>query len=205
MPVLDSPRRSQAERRDEAESRLITAALRIVAERGIERLTLAEVGVAAGYSRGLPAHYFNSKSGLIVRLAQHVTGEFALKLMTGEKHKPGLDRLMDVVRLYFDTARKNQVETRALLVLLGAGLNNETIGRELAEVTARSVAEIEADLVAAVRARSAHPEMDTKAQATLILATLRGTISQWLMSPRSVDLARLRNEMITALLRSLKR
>ena len=52
--------RTQSDRRDTAEARILDAALRIVAERGTDGMTLAEVGEAAGYSRGLPAHYFGS-------------------------------------------------------------------------------------------------------------------------------------------------
>ena len=53
-------RRSHAERREEAERRLLEAAMEIVAKRGTVRMTLAEVGEAAGYSRGLPAHRFGN-------------------------------------------------------------------------------------------------------------------------------------------------
>jgi len=60
-----SPRRTQAARREEAERRLLEAALGVVARRGSVRMTLAEVGEAAGYSRGLPAHRFGSKAGLL--------------------------------------------------------------------------------------------------------------------------------------------
>ena len=54
MLPVKAERRSQAQRRDEAERRLLSAAVRLVGERGLERITLAEVGEAAGYSRGLP-------------------------------------------------------------------------------------------------------------------------------------------------------
>ena len=41
-------RRTQTERRDEAEQRLFKAAVALVAERGLERVTLADIGEAAG-------------------------------------------------------------------------------------------------------------------------------------------------------------
>ena len=53
-------RRTHAQRREQAEQRLLEAALGIVAQRGSIRMTLAEIGEAAGYSRGLPAHRFGS-------------------------------------------------------------------------------------------------------------------------------------------------
>ena len=63
------PRRSHAQRREESERRMLDAALAIVARRGTVRMTLAEVGEAAGYSRGLPAHHIGSKAGLVQALA----------------------------------------------------------------------------------------------------------------------------------------
>src|SRR5258706_15864354 len=93
-------RRSQAERRSEAELRLLHAALRIVAEQGLERFTLAEVGEAAGYSRGLPAHYFGSKEGLVGKLAAHIVGGFGRGLVRAEKHEAGLERLLGTVSYY---------------------------------------------------------------------------------------------------------
>jgi AcrR family transcriptional regulator len=74
VTAIGSERRSQAGRRDEAEQRLLAAAVRLVAEQGLERITLADVGAAAGYSRGLPAHYFGSKAGLVVALAGQLIG-----------------------------------------------------------------------------------------------------------------------------------
>jgi len=196
-------RRSQAERRDEAEQRLLRAATQLVAERGVERITLADVGEAAGYSRGLPAHYFGSKAGLIVALAERMVEGFGEALGRVERHAPGLERLLGTVRFYFDSARKDPVGTRALFVLLGDGLSNDLVRDQLAELNARSVKAFEANLAAAIRAGEARADIDAKAQALLILAGLRGAVSQWLLSPRSIDLARVRDEMAASLQRSL--
>ena len=196
-------RRSQAERRDEAEQRLLRAAVALVAERGLERITLADVGEAAGYSRGLPAHYFGSKSGLIVTLANHLVESFGRALIRSEHHAPGLERLIGAVAFYFDSARKDPVGTRALFVLLGAGLSSDLIQAQLAALNARSVGAFETNLRAAIQAGEARADIAVKAQATLILAALRGAVSQWLLAPRGVDLAAARDEMTATLRRSL--
>src|SRR5215469_2692749 len=69
-------RRSQAERRAEAEQGLLDAALRLFAKKGVESATLAEIGDAAGYSRGLANHHFGSKAALVERLAQRSRARF---------------------------------------------------------------------------------------------------------------------------------
>src|SRR5580704_15175490 len=125
VAVAKAERRSQAERRDEAEQRLMAAAVRLVAERGLERMTLSEVGEAAGYSRGLPAHYVGGKNGMVVSLASHIIGGFSRALARAETQDHGpLDRLLGAVAFYLRSAGRDPVGTRALFVLLGEGLSN---------------------------------------------------------------------------------
>jgi AcrR family transcriptional regulator len=196
-------RRSQAKRRDEAEQRLLAAAVRLVGERGLERITLSEVGEAAGYSRGLPAHYFGGKSGMVVSLVQHIIDGFGRALMRAEHHDQGLDRLLGTVAFYFQRARSDPVGARALVVLLGEGLNNELVADRLAELNARSAGAFEADLAAAVAAGEVRPDINVEAQAILILATLRGAVSQWLLAPDAIDLSAISAAFVAALRRSL--
>jgi AcrR family transcriptional regulator len=196
-------RRSQAERRDEAEQRLLAAAVRLVAERGLAGLTLSEVGEAAGYSRGLPAHYFGGKSGLIVTLAAHLISRFGRALDRSEHHGLGLERLLGTVAFYFDSAARDPAGTRALFVLLGEGLGNALVSDRLAELNARSAKAFEINLRAAVAAGEIRDEIDARSQGILILSTLRGAVGQWLLAPGAIDLAALRAEFVASLQRSL--
>jgi AcrR family transcriptional regulator len=201
--ALKAERRSQAERRDEAEQRLLAAAVRLVGERGLERITLAEVGEAAGYSRGLPAHYFGGKDGLVVALAGHLIDGFVHALERTERHRPGLDRLLGMVGFYLGSARKTPAATRALLVLLGEGLSNSLVTERLAHLNARSAKAIELNLRAAVAAGDVRKDLDVTSQALLILASLRGAIGLWLLAPDAVDLRAVRNEFVASLRRNL--
>ena len=87
-------RRTQPQRREEAEQRLLDAALSIVARRGAVRMTLAEVGEAAGYSRGLPAHRFGSKAGLVHALAVTIGARFGQQREQGPALAPGLESIV---------------------------------------------------------------------------------------------------------------
>ena len=68
--------RTQEVRRTEAEQRLVAAAAEMVGEVGPSRVTLANVGERAGYSRGLATHHFGSKGALMQRLVETVTHQF---------------------------------------------------------------------------------------------------------------------------------
>jgi AcrR family transcriptional regulator len=201
--ALKAERRSQAQRRDDAERRLLAAAVRLVGERGVERITLTEVGEAAGYSRGLPAHYFGGKEGLIVALAGHIIESFGRALERIEHHRPGLERLLGMAAFYLDSARKEPVATRALFVLLGEGLSNQTVTERLAQLNARSAQAIETNLRAGIAAGDVRKDVDVQSQALLILAALRGAVGLWLLAPDGVDLRAVRDEFVASLRRSL--
>ena len=196
-------RRSQAQRRDQAEQRLLEAAIRLVGERGLARITLAEVGEAAGYSRGLPAHYFGGKDGLVVALASHLIENFGRALERSEHHGPGLDRLLGTVAFYLDRAGKAPAAIRALFVLLGEGLSNDLVTERLAQLNARSAKAIAMNLRAAVAAREVRADVDPEAQAILILAGLRGVVGLWLLAPAAIDLGAVRDEFLASIRRSL--
>jgi AcrR family transcriptional regulator len=198
-------RRSHAERRSEAEQRLLAAGVRLVADQGLERVTLADVGEAAGYSRGLPAHYFGGKAGLIVALARHIVEGFGRALDRTEHHGRGLPRLLGTAVFYFDSARRDPTGTRALFVLLGEGLANPLISDQIAALNARSAKAFELNLRAAIDAGAVRDDIDARAQAILILAALRGAVGQWLLAPGAIDLAAVRDEFVASLKRSLER
>jgi AcrR family transcriptional regulator len=196
-------RRSQAERRDEAEQRLLGAAIRLVAEQGLDRITLADVGEAAGYSRGLPAHYFGNKAGLIVALAKHLIDNFSRAMDRSGEHGRGLARLLGAVNFYLDSVVKDPVRSRALFVLLGEGLANPLVSEPIAALNARSVDGFEANLRASIAMGEVRSTIDARAQATLILAALRGLVGLWLLAPQAVAMAAARDEFVASLKRSL--
>ena len=65
---LDRTRRTQAQRRDESEQKLLRAAGDVIAERGVTAATFEAIGAQAGYSRGLATQKFGSKQGMIEAL-----------------------------------------------------------------------------------------------------------------------------------------
>ena len=196
-------RRTQTERRDEAEQRLVKAAIALVAERGLERITLADVGEAAGYSRGLPGHYFGSKAGMIVMLAERLIDGFGHALARAEHHTPGLARLLGAVRFYLDSAARDPVATKALFVLLGDGLSNPLIREPIARLNASGARSFASEIRAGIEAGEVRPGVDPDGQGLLLLAQLRGAVGFWLLSPETIDLARVREEMVASVTRNL--
>jgi AcrR family transcriptional regulator len=70
-------RRTQAERRAETERRVLDATMAIIADRGVRAVTMAAVGEAAGYSRGIVNHQFGTRRALMAAVAETVQSRFA--------------------------------------------------------------------------------------------------------------------------------
>jgi AcrR family transcriptional regulator len=63
----------------------------LVGEVGPARVTLANVGECAGYSRGLATYHFDSKGALMQRLVDAVTDEFRETLIEGSRSDSPMD------------------------------------------------------------------------------------------------------------------
>src|SRR3954454_23920151 len=111
---MTTARRTQRERRDQAESALLTAAAELVVEAGVPALTLARVGERAGYSRGIVTHHFGSKQALLEALAHSAQSGF----VTGLEDVPaGLEHLLRLITGYVGALAGAGQASRAFLLL----------------------------------------------------------------------------------------
>src|SRR3546814_2607077 len=85
-------RRTKEERRHESESRLLAAAVKLIAEKVANGFTLAEVGHEAGYSRSRPGHYFETKEALLARVVEHITQQ-SLAAIVDPDVEPGIESM----------------------------------------------------------------------------------------------------------------
>jgi len=196
-------RRTHSERREEAEQRMVEAAVTIVAERGLEDLTLAECGQAAGYSRGLAAHYFGCKEDLIAAIATHIVGDYGKRLQSGGRSKRGLQGLIDSVSFYIESGRSNVTVLRAFHAVLGSSLNHAKLSAAIARVNRESIAGFAMGIRHGVEQGEIRADVDPVAQSSLLIATLRGVMSQWLIDPEHVDLNAIAEELAVSLRRNL--
>ena len=113
-----SPHRTQQERREEAELRLLEAARQIIARKGWVGMTLAEVGEAAGFSRGLAAHHFGSKSMLLRAVAAYINQTFLREIQSSMPQQEGVHALLGFVDGYLKRSDPQWTNTRALLMMM---------------------------------------------------------------------------------------
>lgn len=203
-PVV-SPRRrrTQAERREEAERLILDAAVRLVAEKGLDEFTLADAGEAAGYSRGLPAHYFGSKADLLSAVADHIREWFSTGLRTRvDQRRRGLANLIAGIDFYIGACDTDRTMLLALHTVLAGALHKPPLAQTIARLNRESVEEIEGAIRAGIANGEIRRNIDPRAWSILILSSVRGIVAQWLVDPDHVDLLPLRANLIATLKRN---
>jgi AcrR family transcriptional regulator len=199
IPAKRLQRRSHAERREEAERRLLDAAMEIVARRGTVRMTLAEVGEAAGYSRGLPAHRFGSKAGLVQALAGHIGERFGQQRQSQPALAPGLAAIVGNIHFYFSRQGDAWMASRALLVMMTESCMAQQPGSDLRAVVAAynrsALAWFEQHIRTGIALGEMAPGTDPAITAVILLGAMRGVMLQWLVDEH-IELPAVRDRLM---------
>lgn len=131
MATQAANRRSQRERSEESDNRLLAAAAEIIATEGYAAATLERVGERAGFSRGLASRKYGSKDGLIEavirRVSTHVHHQTDLAVAGTEGP---LGRLLATVDRFADLV-VTDTSVRAYFVLFSAMIANALETREV--------------------------------------------------------------------------
>jgi AcrR family transcriptional regulator len=188
--------RTQEQRRIDAERRLVRAAAELVGEVGPTRVTLANVGQRAGYSRGLATHHFGSKGALMQRLVEVVTSQFRDAISQQSQSDSPLDQLRQLVDFYFQVVSDLQPVNRARLVLWADAVAgpSEDVRDQMVSADREFREEIEKRIQLAVSAGDVPDDVDPVGLATVIVAMLRGVALQHLLDEQ-VDLVAARGEV----------
>jgi len=177
MPA--KPRRTQRERREETERKVLTAATALIAERGSRALTLAAVGEAAGYSRGIVTHQFGSRENLlraVVRDAQ----TFPLPDAAGS----AADWLAELVRAYLDNVTSRGPSARAFLQMWGEAIAADPVLMPLyAEQDANFRRLLAGKVREGIEDGSIRADADPEALAVSLVGLVRGIALQLISTP----------------------
>lgn len=121
--VLKVPeRRTQSDRRQQSEAELLRAAAELIAEQGVAAATFENIGIRAGYSRGLVTQRFGSKQGLIEALI----GRLQARLQTQMDDRrldevDGLEAVLGFVDAFLTNLSRDG-EMRAYFVLMAGAV-----------------------------------------------------------------------------------
>ena len=195
--------RTQLERRSEAEARLLATARELVARRGWARTTLAEVGEAAGYSRGLAGHYFGSKTGLLRAITQQINNTLMEELEKAPTVEAGLEAVLAFISIYLGRRDPTWTNTRTLLLLMTEALLE---GSENADQMVIFNASMFQYLEKNIRIGIEKGEIDKSVSAPLgaefVVGTLRRMMLQRLVRGGDVGALAMRKHLVTMVRRA---
>jgi len=127
-----SKRLTQADRTALSERRTLEAAVALMGERGYEKTTLAAIGKAAGYSRGLATHLFGSKAELFARVIRWISDRARRQFEPALQGRTGVEALFAFADAHREFADENPGMTRALYVLWFQSLITDSPMRDAA-------------------------------------------------------------------------
>jgi AcrR family transcriptional regulator len=163
---------------------MTAAAVELIAARGLAGTTLAAIGEAAGYSRGLATQRFGSKAGLLRHVLKRVSREWLRRLDLAVGDKVGLEALgaaLDTQRGFILEA-PNDVRTMYLLWFQSIDPDAEyrpnvaEVHRQQRETVAGWLAEGQSRGLIAASA-------DPRRVAEHFCAAVAGIVFHWLVNP----------------------
>ncbi|MFB1296403.1 TetR/AcrR family transcriptional regulator [Mycobacterium sp. pW049] len=192
-------RRTQAERSAQTRSRVLDAAAALVAAHGSHAVSLAAVGAAAGYSRGIVNHHFGSKTRLLEELIRY-TQQFDV----ATDSPTGLGRLTQFIRTYLGGMHERSPRSEAFLKMWAESAGAEPLlGALFAERDAAFREHISALIRDGLIDGSIGRTVDPTVAAVAVIGLLRGTAMMSMSTARDVSVAELSAEVARAVERSL--
>lgn len=214
-PFPKPPRRTQADRRAISEQKIIDAAMRVIGRKGTDRLTLSEVGAEAGYSRGLPAHLFGNKEGLLLSVVErfisyHMMGHTHFALPDWEPGQ-GLKRLRTIIHTWTTTGVRFPEYYRTYLILSGEAAREESARMSVAlrtrirNINSRTREELGRYLRQGKKHGEVAADVDPDHEAMLMMGTLLGLLAFWVLDPNAFNLRKVADRSLEDLLTRLER
>ncbi len=192
-------RRTQAERRAETRQRVLDAATTLVAAHGSRAVTVAAVGEAAGYSRGIVNHHFGSRARLLEELIRY-TQRFDVPTESSN----GLGRLTQFVEAYLRGMHERSPRSEAFLKLWTESTGSEpSLAPLFAERDASFRELLEQYIRDGLTDKSIRRETDPTLAAVAIIGLLRGTAMMAFSTARDVAVDELASEVASGVARSL--
>jgi AcrR family transcriptional regulator len=199
MPEAPTIRRTQAERRAETRYRVLDAATKLVAAHGSRAVSLAAVGEAAGYSRGIVNHHFGSKANLLEELIKH-TQQFDVPTDADT----GLGRLTQFVEAYLGGMHERSPRSEAFLKLWTESTGAEpSLGPLFAQRDAWFRELLAQHITDGISDGSINPEVNAQIAALALIGQLRGTAMLVFSTARDIPIEDISAEVARYVGRSL--
>jgi AcrR family transcriptional regulator len=196
---------TQPERSALSDARMADAAVALICERGAGATTLKDVGLRAGYSRGLASYRFGTKAGLWSFLIRMIGEEWLAELQQAVADTSGVDTIHAAVDAHCRFLLDSSERIRAFYILWFESVGPDPALREvITGAHQRRQRDVEAWIRGGIEAGTVGPDVDVPAVAEQFCAAIIGIVYTWLVSPLAHGEVRhlhagLKQQMTTAL------
>lgn len=184
--------RTQEERREESVNGMIKAAIELIAENGVAGVTMADVGIRAGYSRGLAHTHFGSKEKLLSECLAYLAEDFNAQRKKDGANTQGIDGIYSLVDAYTQRPEDAVMRIRAMLfIVLDSSVANSQLYGFVHDYNEKNMAYAEYKLNEAKALGQIRADVDTRSAAVIIMSLMRG-ISVHRLNEGTVDATAIR-------------
>jgi len=175
---------TQEERSALSDARMADAAVALICERGAGATTLKDVGLRAGYSRGLASYRFGSKAGLWAFLIRRIGEEWLAELQGSVAGTTGVARIHAAVDAHCRFLLDSPDRIRAFYILWFESVGPDPALREvITGAHERRQRDVEEWIRGGIAAGTVRPDVDVRAVAEQFCAAIIGIVYTWLVSP----------------------
>jgi AcrR family transcriptional regulator len=176
--------RTQEERSALSDARMADAAIRLICERGAAATTLKDVGIEAGYSRGLAGYRFGSKAGLWSFLVKTIGEEWRAELQREVAGTTGVATIHAALDAHARFLLESSDRIRAFYVLWFDSVGPDpTLKEVIANIHERRRFDVEVWIHAGLDGGTIRPDVDVREVAEQFCAAIVGIVYQWLVTP----------------------
>jgi AcrR family transcriptional regulator len=176
--------RTQEERSALSDARMAEAAVALICRRGTAATTLKDVGVLAGYSRGLAGYRFGSKAGLWSFLVRTIGEAWLAELEWAVAGTTGLATIRAAVDAHCRFLLESSDRIRAFYILWFDSVGPDAELKEvIAKIHERRRDDVESWIRSGVESGAIPPDVDVRTAAEQFCAAIIGIVYQWLASP----------------------
>lgn len=175
---------TQPERSALSDARMANAAIALICKRGAAETTLKDVGLLAGYSRGLASYRFGSKQGLWAFLIRTIGEEWLAELQHVVSGTAGLQTIHAAVDAHCRFLLESSDRIRAFYVLWFESVGPDpSLRTVIVGAHARRQRDVEAWIRSGIEAGTVPADVDFRSVAEQFCAAIIGIVYTWLVAP----------------------
>lgn len=187
-------RRTQVERKEISDAKMLEAAVALIVEHGAGQVTLKDVGEKAGYSRGLAGYRFGNKAGLFEFVLRSVGDDWLSELTRVTKDKQGYPAIAAALDAHIKFCQDAPVHVEAFYRLWFESLASESqLKKVILGIHKRRRTDVVFWIEQGIESGTVASNIDPQLIADQFTASVSGIVYHWMCDPDNLEEMRARH------------